>query len=96
MRTLREIAVEISQFWTRGDIPPPLMAELRRELNRQANNDLELLVWALCDGGARWEAHTTEFCINSMCYSTKRDANGLPVVHEVLRAAILKAKGNAG
>lgn len=60
--------------------------------------DHALICWALCAGAGRWEgwdAKRGEFCINGMRYSTKLDEFGCPIVTDLMREAILTAKGHS-
>jgi hypothetical protein len=60
--------------------------------------DHALVIWAMCVAAGRWEPlgdMSGEFCINGLRYSTVLDEFGCPAVNDVLRAAILSAKGEA-
>lgn len=51
-------------------------------------SDCELMIWAMVNVQARWEAATDEFCICGMRYGCRVDATGLPDIGEHLRSVL--------
>ena len=64
-------------------------------LNRAAP-DHAMIAAALCAGAARWEAYTSEFCIDGLRHGTHLDEFGVPEMTQGMRAAIIKALGKEG
>ena len=65
---------------------------------RKGSEGQMLLMALLCRGQAQWKPfvgeHKGEIAIGGMRYCTELDTNGLPVVHDVLAAALRKARNS--
>jgi hypothetical protein len=60
-----------------------------------SHDDRALLIRAFCNFQVRWEpwdAERGEACVNGICFATRLDTDGVPIVTDALRAALASAE----
>ncbi|MEA3043001.1 MAG: hypothetical protein QOH47_839 [Sphingomonadales bacterium] len=63
-----------------------------------AAQDHAVIGWAMCVAAGSWRPFGDgrgEFCLNGLCYATRLDEFGIPIVNSSIRSAIHKARGLA-
>jgi hypothetical protein len=64
-----------------------------------SHDDRALLIRAFCNFQVRWEpwdAERGEACVNGICFATRLDTDGVPIVTDALRAALASAEAGNG